>query len=310
MRVVIHIGATKTGSSALQATLFERRDILAAAGAHYSERGVVAGAHHLLAAAVHPGAWRMHADALPADRETYFCDAAAAILADAAAAGANTVILSSEYFWGSFPAPLYKRLAAAFAPCRFEVVAFVRRPDEWVASSYLQAVKSGESRAFGEWFDAVMGRWTSGLHYFRVINRWRHFLAADAVHVIRYADAKANVYAAFCDAVGLDVPADAPARVVNPSPSAASVQRLLSVNRSGASAEEKAHERRHIMSHQNGGAAPLDVMSTEERDAVLRLTQQSDRLLERTFLPGRWPPDPQADRQPPAPAPQAPAASA
>ncbi|HJK96224.1 MAG TPA: hypothetical protein RMF84_03335, partial [Polyangiaceae bacterium LLY-WYZ-14_1] len=93
MRLVLHIGSTKTGSSALQTTLYRRREeVLAAARALYPAHGVVptAGAHHLLAAALHPNAWRMHADMIGEDRAAFFANTAAAIRAQVEATGAET----------------------------------------------------------------------------------------------------------------------------------------------------------------------------------------------------------------------------
>ncbi len=284
-RVVLHIGSTKTGSSALQAMLFERRAQLAEVGAHYSAHGVTAGAHHLLAASIHPSAWRIHANVLPEDRDAYFTDTSRAILADAAAAGHETIVLSSEYFWGSFPAQLYKRFRAGFEDCRFEVVAYVRRPEEWVVSSYLQALKYGEARTFGEWFDNWKGRWASGIHYFRVINRWNYFLDAERVHVIRYADAKANVYKAFCEALEV-APAntDVPGKMVNPSPSYESVEKMLVVNRSDLPDAEKAEQRRLIMRGQKPSDRSGELLGEEMRQEILKLTHASGRLLEKMFV--------------------------
>ena len=295
-RVVLHIGSTKTGSSALQAMLFERREQLAAVGAHYSALGVAAGAHHLLAAAIHPSAWRMHADALPEDRETYFTETAGRILADADAAGHDTVVLSSEYFWGSFPAHLYKRFRAGFPDRRFEVVAYVRRPEEWVVSSYLQALKNGEPRPFAEWFDNWKGRWASGIHYFRVINRWNYFLDADTVHVVRYADAKANVYKAFCDTLGV-APSntDVPGKMVNPSPSFESIEKMLEVNQSDLSDGEKAERRRQIMRGQQPSGRSQELLDDPIRQEILRLTHASGRLLEKMFVRDGAPLFPAAD---------------
>lgn len=286
-RVIVHIGSTKTGSSALQATLFERRALLKEAGVLYSDVGVASGAHHLIAAAIHPGAWNLHPDALSqndAERHRFFVAACEAMKDEAAQASASTIIVSSEYLWGAFPSATYKALRDAFAPASFEVVAFVRRPDDWVKSSYLQAVKTGGALEFSDWFGREMERWAGGLNYFRVINRWNVFLDAHKVHVLRYEDTKSNVYKAFCDAAALGVDTDIAMRRVNPSPSAQSVSRLLEINRSDRPAHEKHAERRGVMVGQNGGATNSDVMSAADLDRIATLTRRSDQLLARQFL--------------------------
>lgn len=300
-RVIIHIGSTKTGSSALQATLFQRREELAAAGGHYSAHGVAAGAHHLLAASIHPGAWRMHRAELPQEQADYFAPTAAAIREEAAAAGAHTLILSTEYWWGSFPPAMYKAIREAFGPAAFEIVAFVRRQDEWAMSSYLQAVKSGETRDFAEWAQKAVMRPGSGLNYFRVINRWAYFLDAK-VHVLRYQDTKDNVYAAFCRTVGLKVDTDvAPARV-NPSPTAEGVAALLTINRSDLPEAEKAAARSRAMQEHRAAGPLAMLLSREERDSLLKAFAQSDALIASRFL-HREPP--LFDPERPAPAQEA-----
>jgi len=289
MRLVLHIGSNKTGSSALQSTLFNRREtLLAEAGALYSGHGVVARAHHLLAGALHPGAWRLHRDVLPdeeAERAAYFEEIVTAIRREAEGAGANTVILSSEYLWGSLPPVAYKRLAAAFPEHSVELVAFVRRPDEWAMSSYLQAVKCGEDQPFDDWFRKRLTGLNSGLYYFRVINRWAHFLAADRVHVIRYEDVRDNVFAAFCAAAGLAVDTAVEMAQVNPSPSPEGLERLLAVNRSDATAENKAERRGEIMSaYRADGPSSAALMSDEMREEIFSAVRTSNRLMARHFL--------------------------
>nr|WP_255720653.1 hypothetical protein [Acuticoccus kalidii] len=284
MRLILHIGSTKTGSSALQATLNARRDQLAEAGALYSAHGVAAGAHHLLAASIHPGAWQMHKDELPSDRAAYFDETVAAIKAEAEEKGADTIVVSSEYFWGSLPPTVYKAFADAFRPARFEVVAFIRRQDEWAMSSYLQAVKNGEARPFEEWFEKTLQRTNSGLHYFRVINRWAYFLDAEAVHVLRYGDVKENVYAAFCDTLGINVETNIPLARVNPSPTADGLALLLEINRSDADEAEKAKQRKQVMgAHRASGSMSL-LMTDTERDTIFKEAEVSDRLIATRFL--------------------------
>ena len=305
MRLVLHIGSTKTGSSALQATLYARRAALHEVGVHYPTHGVSAGAHHLLAAAIHPGAWRMHAHELPEDRDAYFRTTAAAILREARSAGAHTTLLSSEYLWGSLAPEIYKAFRDGFAGVDFEIVAYVRRQDEWATSSYMQAVKSGEPRDFATWFQATLMRLNSGLHYFRVINRWAWFLGAAKVHVLRYEDVRANVYAALCDTLGIDVDTTLPPSRVNPSPSVEGVELLLSINRSDLSVEAKRRERERVMRSYKADGVSAPTMSEAEREAILNAAQRSDALIVRHFLsqpsplfpPAQTPARPLSDRE-------------
>ncbi len=296
-RIVLHIGSTKTGSSALQSTLFERRDALAKAGVLYSMSGVAASAHHVLAASIHPGAWRMHVNDLPEDRSAYFDEQCAAIKAEAAAMDAHTIVLSTEYFWGSFEPSIYHRVRDAFEGYPIEVVAFVREPDEWVMSSYLQAVKSGESRDFDDWFSVAINRWHSGIHCFRVIHRWDLLLKAQKTHVVRYADARKNVFKAFCEVVGIDVDTSLLPKVVNPSPSPEGYRLLLELNQSDLPDGDKASERRRIMAAHRATSPSEPMMSEEKRAEILRMTLQSDRLLSKTYLHGEpvWHPKAPAD---------------
>jgi capsular polysaccharide export protein len=302
MRLVLHIGSTKTGSSALQATLNTRREaLLQEAGALYPAGGVVAGAHHLLAAAVHPGAWRMHPNAIGEDRAAFFDETAAAIRDEVEATGAQTLIISSEYFWSSLPPVTYRTFGAAFAGWPVEIVCFLRRQDEWATSSYLQAVKSGEKRSFEDWAALVLKPPASGLHYFRVINRWAYYLDATKVHVIRYADARANVLSSFCDTLGLPLDTEAAPPRVNPSPSSEGLRLLLEVNRSEVDEAEKAERRTRIMrEHRADRPSTAFLLSAAERRALIAEEQASDRLIEKHFLCDGQPlfPPPEEDAEP------------
>lgn len=285
---MLHIGSTKTGSSALQATLERRRDELLAAGVLYPTHGIASSAHHLLAAAIHPGAWRMHEAALGPDRDAHFDATVAAIRAEADAHGAHTLVLSSEYFWESFPLSVYRRLRRAFSPARFELVAYLRRQDEWAASAYVQAVKSGEGADPAQWVDRVLMRPRSGLHYFRVINRWATLLGAP-VTVLRYGDVKQDVYGAFCAALGFKVSAEVDNPRVNPSPSVEGVHRLLELNRSDTPEEVKRLLRQSIVRRYGAKTGEPFRLPADVAQRLLDEGQVSDDLICHRLL-GRPPP--------------------
>ena len=72
MKITVHIGSTKTGSSALQMHLYSARSALEDVGVCYPDMGVKSNAHHVLFASAHPGAWGMHRDVLSAKEDERF----------------------------------------------------------------------------------------------------------------------------------------------------------------------------------------------------------------------------------------------
>ncbi len=292
MRLLLHVGSTKTGSSALQATLYEQREALLANGILYSKKGTAASAHHLLAAALHPNAWAMHKADLPQDRTAYFRETAAAIIEEARATGADTIVVSSEYFWYVFREAVYGELAAAFSDVAIEIVAFLRRPDHWAVSSYLQAVKNGEARSFEEWLDSMLSRRNSGIYFFPLLERWQRMVDARKVHVIIYErEVKGNVLAALCAQTGLaGAGLDVVPGQVNPSPDAEGVRRLLELNRSALPEEEKQRRRREIMRHHvlKRDREPFSV-DARTRLRILKATVPSNRAIRERYVGGEGP---------------------
>lgn len=261
------------------------REALAESGVHYSALGVVRGAHHLLAAAIHPNAWRMHTADIPDDRAGFYEAMARQMVADAKAAGAHTLLISSEYFWGTFERDLHRRMAAPLGNHPIEVLAFTRAPTEWAASSYLQALKGGEQRDFATYFKEVLAPWGSGLFAFRVIQRHTLLLPARSVTTVDYGAAKADVFAAAMAALGVNVPSPPGRQRVNPSPGLSDMKALLAVNRSAGSAEEKAEGRAAVMRRLTPGERADALLTDDQRAEIVRLTMPSAALLAAHFPP-------------------------
>lgn len=189
MKVTLHIGSTKTGSSALQAHLFEARHLLAEAGILYPDVGVKSNAQHVLFGAVHPTAWGMHRDELSQDikeRNRFIADSFETVFAQADAKGIDHVILSSEYLWGVLPPPRVAQLARHLKEHDVHIVAAVRRQDYWLESSYLQAVKSGEKRQFSDWLDAFLERPVRGVDFLAVLDCWNAALNPVRIDIVPY----------------------------------------------------------------------------------------------------------------------------
>ena len=175
-RVTLHIGANKTGSSALQKLLFTNRNALRRNSVLYPDVGVASNAHHILFGAIHPGAWRLHKDAYDVSRSEYFVRGVDKLLERARKTDCRHLVLSSEYLWGEFSPLVYKQVRDAFAGSQIRIFACLREPSQWQEATYLRAVKSGERRHFSKWkaetsclpyrgfdFDLVLKKWAEGV---------------------------------------------------------------------------------------------------------------------------------------------------
>lgn len=254
MKLLLHIGSTKTGSSAIQKYCFKNRGVLLEHGIYYPNHGVKAAAHHLLAAALHPTARGLHKsdfNALDVTKEEYFDQTAQKIMQTAKSHGAHTVLLSSEYLWGAFGPEFYSHWNSAFSECEIKLTALLRRPDNWIQSSYMQAVKSGNKQEFENWYPTFRNRPTSGSNYFDVIHAWNNGFCRSGVILEDYNELlkSSNFIPAFLELITGVSSQNFPMfeQRTNPSPTADMLNLLLLVNQSNMSPEDKAKVRKVIM---------------------------------------------------------------
>ncbi len=253
MRVIIHIGATKTGSSALQHYLHKNSSRLAQDGVCYPDVGVASGAQHLIAAALHPSAFRLHSNELPDPlgvRQARFAEMMQQALATARASNAHTLVLSSEYLWGVFSEPFYAAWMTNLQGCDVSIYAVLRRPDQWLQSSYLQALKFGQDLDFGPWFDTIQAP-ARGADHAAVLKGWQAGTGGGKIHLRSYEDllARDAVFSDFLELVGVAA-ADVPVRAagqVNPSPSEDAMKLMLEINQSNLPDAAKGKVRQMIM---------------------------------------------------------------
>lgn len=257
--ITLHIGATKTGSSALQSLLYRNRESLAAAGVLYPDVGIASSAHHLLMAAIHPGAWKMHQADYDVPPEDYFRRGWYDVLKESKRQHCSRIVLSSEYLWGIFGHATYDRLRHATKGCNIRILACVRDPAQWTEATYLQAVKSGETRDFAAWYGKMRKLPLRGFDFLRVIQGWEQELGARQVTVLPYEfddplDFMAGMFRA---ATGIELSAmphhEMPA-ASNPSPTAEGLRLLRELNRIGLPEAERRDRARIIM--QSHGRAP------------------------------------------------------
>ncbi|MEL6365853.1 MAG: hypothetical protein AAFR11_13545 [Pseudomonadota bacterium] len=293
MRLVLHIGATKTGSSAFQRHCAAEAPALREAGLLYPDVGLAAGAHHLVAAAMHPTARGLHKaffSSMDRSGPELLHQMAGEIIGAADRAGAEHILLSSEYLWGRFSDVFYEEWIAAFHGLDVEVVAIIRRQDEWAQSAYLQGVKNGLAEPFADWWARRSAQPPFGAQFDEVLRPWAERLGADAVTVLTYDDVveRGDAVRALLAALEIDdlpLAAGAP-RVVNPSPAAGVVELLRTTNASSLPDAAKADIRRIVLKsgeHRPVGA-PIDIIPNEEKLALLDEAKRANAYILQTFM--------------------------
>ncbi|WP_140056128.1 hypothetical protein [Oceanibaculum nanhaiense] len=291
--LIIHIGSTKTGSSALQEFLFLNRRKLKDSGVLYPETGVVQNAHHILGAALHPTAYTMHLGDLSEDinsRRDAFLGMAASVREEAKNSGCQTVVLSTEYLWGVFDDIFYRIWRQEFQSQKTILYASVRRPDYWLQSSYLQALKSGEARSFKDWLAEFSSDPLSGTSYIDVIDRWFFGVGAEKGVVRTYEwllqnDAVFTDILSVCDASDLRTTLIQPDRTVNPSPGPDAADILLKINQSNMCERDKSQLRSLVLSKMEIRkiGSELSFLSPEMRRNILEGYIEGNQKLAHTY---------------------------
>ena len=213
--LILHIGAGKTGSTAIQFTLRKAgAEVLAGQGLGYF--GLML--EELPAARSHdwcrPGQPQLYFQSREEERTDAEAEAAAlAGLKEAAAQGLKRVVWSNEAFLiqNRRILPVVQRLAGQGVPVR--VIAYVRRHDKRARSAYVEfALKSkrykGPLKRFNDW----LGH--HPLAYSAPLALWEEAFPGQ-VEVYNF-DAVGDVAAHFCDLAGV---ADLPLSRANETPS-------------------------------------------------------------------------------------------
>lgn len=198
-RLIIHIGATKTGSTALQHLLEDNRPSLLRAGIWYPEVGLFWQADRPHKQAGHV---RFAAEAIGKDQglRQHLLTGLALMPGHV-----NTIILSSEAF---FLNPNSIEMVKHFHDFEVEMVVYLRRQDEWANSQYSEFVAGGAMNStalrFPYWLTQDDTR--AWLNYGMLVRRWEEKLPKNRIHVRRYLRSKGSswdIIADFAEATGL-----------------------------------------------------------------------------------------------------------
>lgn len=210
MRVVVHIGLEKTGTTSIQRHLANHRDQLASDGVLYPTLEMP-GINHIALAAYAQGDDRFDDTRLTCGVRTLEELQAFRLTLDerlrtaVADARPRVLVLSSEHlssrltqFWD------VKRLANLLTPLSDEIaiVAYLRPQEEFFVSSYVTFIKSGQTRLFPEEGPELSFRYD----FATMLSHWREAFPTAHMIVRRFSKTalkNGDVIDDFVDAAGL-----------------------------------------------------------------------------------------------------------
>lgn len=192
----IHIGAPKTGSTAIQRALHAAGTDLHAHGVAYPDTHLRGWGHHDLCIALAPQApdW--------ATQSPHDLDEMGHRLTEVVPASAHTLLVSSENFY-LFPEP--RKLVDWVtrwwrAPDRIVVDVFVRRQGELVESWYNQLVKA---QGFSGTFEDSVTRDAHLWDFTARLEPWNDAVGRDAIRVHPYHQVRSHVVSSYGAILGL-----------------------------------------------------------------------------------------------------------
>lgn len=202
--IYLHIGANKTGSSALQSVFNKHRDKLVEQGLLYPVSGCVGDAHYGVSSLL--GFY--HGKPKPIDLMSKpLVELSDALRSEIERNNAESVVISSE----SFVLPKsVDTVRNFFAGYDVKIVVYVRRHDKWWPSAYNQAVRMVVSPPWGRGFNSYLnyhnnlGPCPSRGGYRLLLDRWSGVFGKENM-IVRPYEKQQNepgIFADFCRAIG------------------------------------------------------------------------------------------------------------
>lgn len=198
-RLIIHLGATKTGSTFVQHILDDSRPALLRKGIWYPEVGLFWQADRPHKQAGHA----QFADEALNGGQKLRNHLLGGL--DAMQGRIHTIILSSEAFFLDTES---SKLVEHFHDFDVEMLVYLRRQDEWANSQYAEFVAGGAINStavtFAEW--VATPRIKTLLNYDLLVKNWENCLPRKAIHVRRYLRQPGNqwnILTDFAETTGL-----------------------------------------------------------------------------------------------------------
>ncbi|WP_110649899.1 hypothetical protein [Salinicola peritrichatus] len=217
LRIILHIGTEKTGTTTLQHALQVNRDLLSAQGVHYLTTPGRTESRAFPSACLNDTAnddyLRSEGIDTPEQRQA-FRQQFGEVLSQAIAAlpdPIHTVVISSEHFHSRLrDAEAVARVREWLAPYtdEFRVVCYLRRQVDVATSFYSTELKSGGTHALGDTVRRVCRPDNHYYNYEKLLSLWGEVFSPEAL-IVRQADRKSlrggSVVDDFLALLGIDV---------------------------------------------------------------------------------------------------------
>lgn len=278
MKVFLHIGTHKTGTTALQLSLDAHRPLLRAHRILYPEasppphEGI--GHQGLARAIMEPGADANDWDILARELE--------------GAAADDVAVISSEAF-SSLKDKHMPVLLERLEGHDVEVIVYLRRQDEYLHGIYCtQVIHYGESEDFESW--RVSSGADTQLDYRPLLERWGSAFGRDALRVRPYERgqlAGGEIIEDFAEQIGLALPLDMTlqmSQIVNRSVPRNAISMVRRMRGSEALEQAVPDAAKLLEFVYEGASTASDVLSPRERAAMLELCEESNAEIARDYL--------------------------
>jgi len=294
MELILHIGLSKTGTSAIQNFLWKHKDeLLRKYNLLYPSTGIFSGggvfAHYFIAWALYRSPevdQRIRVPSLDVISQN--------LKYELEKQQPEAVILSSEFFMqfrGEYLVRLKDFIFNLFD--NLKIIVYLRRQDQWFESSYIQSVKAYSSRIFNEFkFSAKMApidlEWL--LDYYKLLSRWKQAFP-EAEIIPRIYDRKlfpdGNVILDFLSVLGIDMPEAREYKIeVNPSLSHLSTLVMRRINEEfDLSPEDHGKVVNYLLQLDKKEGSPIKTFFTlQERIEFLERFRESNEKLFREYF--------------------------
>lgn len=194
----IHVGANKTGTTALQSFLNTNREVLIEKGLLYPATGMLHSAHYKISNHLGYGP-NIANEEVDLFREAF--------LKEVRESKCKKIVISSEYFILSKKAANVKEF---FSDFEVKIIIYLRRHDHWVESLYNQAVKTAENppweKGIENFIRFQIEHSVQEFDYYRLVGVWAETFGPENIIVKAYEKQQfvdENIYSDFLSIFGL-----------------------------------------------------------------------------------------------------------